>query len=37
MGIVKGYIVSLPAGAMIAAPRSAWSLGDCGVRATLGG
>ena len=37
-GLVNGYIVSLyPAGAMIAAPLFGWSLGDFGVRATLGG
>ncbi len=37
-GLVNGYIVSLyPAGAMIAAPLFGWSIGDFGVRATLGG
>jgi len=37
-GLVNGYIVSLyPAGAMLAAPLFGWSLGEFGVRATLGG
>jgi OFA family oxalate/formate antiporter-like MFS transporter len=37
-GLVNGYIVSLyPAGAMIAAPVFGWSIGECGVRATLAG
>ena len=37
-GLVNGYIVSLyPAGAMIAAPLFGWSIGEFGVRATLGG
>jgi MFS family permease len=37
-GLVNGYIVSLwPAGAMIAAPVFGWSIGEFGVRATLGG
>jgi MFS transporter, OFA family, oxalate/formate antiporter len=37
-GLVNGYIVSLyPAGAMIAAPLVGWSIGEFGVRATLGG
>jgi MFS transporter, OFA family, oxalate/formate antiporter len=37
-GLVNGYIVSLwPAGAMIAAPLFGWSVGEFGVRATLGG
>ena len=36
-GLVNGYIVSLyPAGAMIAAPLFGWSIGEFGVRATLG-
>jgi MFS transporter, OFA family, oxalate/formate antiporter len=37
-GLVNGYVVSLyPAGAMLAAPLFGWSLGEFGVRATLGG
>src|SRR3989442_8090818 len=37
-GLVNGYIVGLyPAGAMIAAPLFGWSIGEFGVRATLGG
>lgn len=37
-GLVNGYIVALyPAGAMIGAPLFGWSLGEFGVRATLGG
>jgi len=37
-GLVNGYIVSLyPAGAMIAAPLFGWSIGQFGVRVTLGG
>ena len=37
-GLVNGYIVGLyPAGAMIAAPLFGWSVGQFGVRATLGG
>ena len=37
-GLVNGYIVALyPAGAMIAAPLFGWSVGEFGVRATLGG
>jgi OFA family oxalate/formate antiporter-like MFS transporter len=37
-GLVNGYIVSLyPAGAMLAAPLFGWSIGEVGVRATLGG
>jgi hypothetical protein len=37
-GLVNGYIVALyPAGAMIAAPLFGWSIGQLGVRATLGG
>jgi MFS transporter, OFA family, oxalate/formate antiporter len=37
-GLVNGYIVSLwPAGAMIAAPLFGRSIGEFGVRATLGG
>jgi hypothetical protein len=37
-GLVNGYIVALyPAGAMIAAPLFGWSIGELGVRATLGG
>ena len=37
-GLVNGYIVGLyPAGAMIAAPLLGWSIGQFGVRTTLGG
>jgi OFA family oxalate/formate antiporter-like MFS transporter len=37
-GLVNGYVVALyPAGAMIAAPVFGWSIGQFGVRATLGG
>ena len=37
-GLVNGYVVALyPAGAMIAAPVFGWSVGQFGVRATLGG
>ncbi len=37
-GLVNGYIVALyPAGAMVGAPLFGWSLGEFGVRATLGG
>ena len=37
-GLLNGYIVSLyPAGAMLAAPLFGWSIGEWGLRATLGG
>jgi OFA family oxalate/formate antiporter-like MFS transporter len=36
-GLVNGYVVALyPAGAMIAAPLFGWSIGQFGVRATMG-
>jgi OFA family oxalate/formate antiporter-like MFS transporter len=37
-GLVNGYIIGLyPLGAMIAAPLCGWSIGELGVRVTLGG
>ena len=37
-GLVNGYVVALyPAGAMLAAPLFGWSIGEFGVRLTLGG